>query len=85
MSRLQHKRGRKSKYASSLNSDYWKEVRQRVIARDRCCQKCGSRLFLEVHHKTYEVNGISIKGNEINHLDKLVLLCAECHKKEHKI
>jgi len=79
VSRLQHKRGRKSNYALSLNSEYWKEVRQRILARDRKCAKCGSILFLEVHHKTYK----SI-GNELEHLGDLILLCSDCHKNEHQ-
>ena len=85
MSRLSHKRGRKSNYVKkSLSSEYWAEVRKKIIFRDRCCQKCGSKLFLEVHHKTYYVDKESIVGKELEHLDKLVLLCSKCHKKEHK-
>jgi len=83
---LQHKRGRKSNYANSLKNDqYWKEVRQMVIARDRHCQfqNCKSQLYLEVHHKTYYVNGKSIRGNEKEHLDCLVLLCYEHHELAH--
>jgi len=79
VSRLQHKRGRKSNYVHSLNSENWKEVRQRILARDRKCVKCGSILFLEVHHKTYKN-----KGNELERLEDLILLCSECHKNEHK-
>jgi len=78
VSRLQHRKGRKSNYSLSLNSDYWKEVRQRILARDRKCVKCGSILFLEVHHKTYKN-----KGNELEHLEDLILLCSKCHQKEH--
>jgi len=84
MSRLQHKKGRKSNYSLSLNSDYWKVVRRIIIARDRECKMCGSKLYLEVHHLKYYVNGESIRGKELNHLDCLVLLCANCHKNIHK-
>lgn len=83
MSRLQHKRGRKSKYALSLSSEYWNEVKLIVRARDRKCVECDSILFLEVHHKSYFVNGISIVGKEKEHLDQLVLLCSKCHQKKH--
>jgi 5-methylcytosine-specific restriction endonuclease McrA len=54
-----------------------------ILARDRRCKVCGSSLYLEVHHKTYVKNGIDIRGKEKEHLDCLVLLCSECHKKEH--
>jgi 5-methylcytosine-specific restriction endonuclease McrA len=83
MSRLQHKKGRKSTYALSLKNQNWQDVRKLIIARDRKCQHCGSVLFLEVHHKTYYENGVSIVGNELNHLNKLILLCAKCHQNEH--
>jgi len=85
MSRLQHKSGRKSNYVRSFsNSEYWKEVRQKIIARDRKCVVCGSQLYLEVHHKKYIKNGVSIVGKELDHLDCLELLCSECHKQKHK-
>lgn len=91
MSRLKHKRGRKSNYVKSLNTDDWKEVRQRIIARDRSCRHlenglfCESKLYLEVHHKTYyDKDGNSIVGKELENLDCLVLLCSEHHKKIHE-
>jgi len=83
LSRLQHKKGRKSNYALSLKNQYWKEVRSMIIARDRDCQKCHSKLYLEVHHKTYFQNGISILGKEKEYLYCLILLCSECHQLEH--
>lgn len=85
MSRLQHKRGRKSNYVLSyLQTDYWREVRMMVIARDRCCRRCGSRLYLEVHHITYYYKGQSIVGREKEFLFCLVLLCSKCHEEEDK-
>lgn len=39
---------------------------------------------LEVHHMRYKVNGMSIVGHELEHLDCLVTLCASCHEKVHK-
>jgi len=79
MSRLQNKKGRKSNYVLSFqNSEYWKEVRLLILARDRKCINCGSILFLEVHHLTY-----ANKGNEKEHLSDLTLLCSKCHSKIH--
>jgi len=84
MSRLQHKRGRKSNYVRELGqSEYWREVRQLVIARDRSCRLCDSKLYLEVHHLRYYVNGISIVGREKEFLSELQLLCSKCHAKIH--
>jgi 5-methylcytosine-specific restriction endonuclease McrA len=84
VSRLQHKKGRKSNYALSLNSEYWNEVKSIIRARDRKCVKCGSILYLEVHHIRYYVNCVSIIGNEKKHLNELILLCSKCHELEHK-
>jgi 5-methylcytosine-specific restriction endonuclease McrA len=78
VSRLQHKKGRKSNYALSLKTDNWKEVRQKILVRDRCCVDCGSKLYLEVHHLTYKN-----KGNELENLQDLILLCSKCHQKRH--
>lgn len=84
MSRLQHKKGRKSNYAKSLNNDYHKELRRKVMLRDNfACKLCGSKLFLEMHHITYYQNGISIVGNELEFMGWLVMLCADCHQLVH--
>jgi len=86
MSRLQHKRGRKSNYVKALNTPYWKEVRKRILARDRSCRRvingffCSSILYLEVHHITYNVDGVNIVGKELDYLQYLILYCSKCHK-----
>lgn len=86
MSRLQHKRGRKSNYTKSLSaSPYWKLVTRKVRLRDgHKCRICGSAYPLEVHHIRYKVNRRSIVGNELDHLDCLVTLCGNCHEKVHR-
>jgi hypothetical protein len=86
MSRLQHKPGRKSNYAKSLNNEYHHEVRRRVFVRDgfKCRNGgCASKLYLEAHHITYYVNGQSILGRELedDNLKWVVTLCAKCHEK----
>lgn len=84
MPRLQHKRGRKSKYRRVLDSDYWREVCRLVRIRDgHCCQRCGKTYGLEIHHKTYYKNGQSIVGKELEHLECLTTLCEDCHQHEH--
>lgn len=84
MSRLQHKRGRKSNYSKSLNNPYWEEVKRKVRIRDNHrCQMCGKDYGLEIHHKTYKINGQSIVGKELEHLDCLITLCGTCHQRVH--
>lgn len=79
MARLANKKGRKSNYAKSLDTEMWRETRRRILLRDKfMCVDCGSKLFLEVHHLTYK-----FKGDELNNLDTLITLCSDCHKKRH--
>ena len=84
MSRLQHKKGRKSNYSKSLNNEYWHEVRRRaLIAADFKCQfaNCDEVIGLETHHTAYFVNGISIIGKELEHMCCIKMLCEKHHKK----
>lgn len=47
------------------------------------CTRCGKEGGYEVHHLTYTQGGVSIRGKELEHLECLILLCRECHKKAH--
>ena len=58
-----------------VNNPDWEEAKRKVRIRDG---------HLEIHHKTYRVNGKSIVGHELEHLDCLVTLCGDCHSKVHK-
>ncbi len=77
-------RGRKSKYRKKLDNPQWRLVRQMILKRDDYkCRICGRKQQLEVHHLRYYVDNKSIVGNEINHLNCLILLCSVCHSKIH--
>ena len=67
MSRLRHKRGRKSAYALSLTRNpYWEKVAREIRIRDgHKCRHCNALYPLEVHHMRYKVNGMSIVGHEL--------------------
>ena len=87
MSRLQHRRGRRSKYLVSLDNPYHQEVRRRVLVRDGFrCRRCGSKLYLEAHHITYYIGGENILGHELegDNLKWVVTICCNCHDKIHK-
>lgn len=58
---------------------------RRVRIRDNHrCRRCGKTYNLEVHHLAYkDEHGVSIVGHELEHLDKLILLCDVCHQKAH--
>lgn len=88
MSRLQHKIGRKSNYVKSLNNEYHKEVRRRVLLRDKFkCRfpGCESKIFLEMHHITYYINNMPILGRELesDNLKWCVILCDQHHSYVH--
>lgn len=69
---------RKMKYSDFLTTPYWREIAKRVKTQRKRCQLCGSKKRLEVHHSDY-----SVHGEEIRNLDKLTILCHECHSKFH--
>jgi hypothetical protein len=85
-------------YRKYLESDYWQQVKTRVVERSIAtapeperlvagigrCEKCNYIPFkpgvLQVHHLTYKH-----RGNELNFLHDLILVCPNCHKKLHGI
>lgn len=85
MGRLQHKRGRPSKYRKSLKDNpYWDTVKRKVRIRDNFkCICCGATIKLETHHITYKVNGRSITGKELEHLEWMATLCEKHHQEAH--
>ncbi len=52
--------------------DYFK-LRKRLIAEFKACQKCNSKLNLEVHHEDYFKEG------------EVLILCRKCHRRLHRI
>jgi 5-methylcytosine-specific restriction endonuclease McrA len=65
-------------FKDQYNTFQWKRKRDQILMRDnRTCQKCGSFLYLEVHHLKYP------KNKPIWDIDNkyLITLCSECHDK----
>jgi 5-methylcytosine-specific restriction endonuclease McrA len=84
MSRLKHKRGRKSNYVKSLDNDYHREVKRKALVRDGFqCKICSSTIFLELHHISYYINNINIIGKELQYMEWVVILCEKCHPEVH--
>jgi hypothetical protein len=66
-----------ARYENHLASDYWRDIRQRVM--ERCagmCEGCGKRPALDVHHLTY-----ARLGHEM--LFDLAAVCVPCHESIH--
>lgn len=84
----------KMPYREFLRTDYWRKVRTLVIARDGWkCVSCGQQgwesppnPFGQVQLYDMEVNHLSYRhrGDELNHLADLELLCRDCHKRYHR-
>lgn len=68
----------KLRYRIFIKTRYWSYVRGLKLVEQPRCSDCGGNDILQVHHKTY-VNHY----NEHNHLDDLVVICKECHRKRH--
>ena len=67
-----------NKYAAHLNSDRWKQIRQRVMERaGYVCEQLGcARTADHVHHATYKN-----LGDEP--IEDLLALCYRCHQAKH--
>lgn len=65
------------RYEEHINSDKWKAIRRKVLARCRnVCEGCGERTAVHVHHLTYKR-----LGNEM--LFDLAAVCKQCHEAIH--
>lgn len=73
---------KKVPYSEQLKDSRWLAFREKVFrVRGRKCEHCGSTVYLQVHHPRY-INGRKAWEYSTN---EVVVLCRECHKKEHNI
>ena len=64
-------------YPEYLRTEHWQERRKAALERyEYACWKCDKRTSLQVHHLTYDYRGMEST-------EELMVLCADCHKKEH--
>jgi len=66
-------------YNTYLLSETWADRRKRLLVRrGEKCELCGNTANLNVHHKTYK--------QVCNEPDEdLIIVCKDCHKKQHPI
>ena len=64
---------KQSALRSTGSTTQWRKIRQLVINRDGCCQRCGTEDNLSVDHIVPRKLG----GNDS--LDNLEVLCASCN------
>ena len=53
------------------------KMRILLLSKHNCCEKCGSTIGLEIHHK----KPLSLGGNTVE--ENLIVLCANCHIEAH--
>lgn len=73
----------KMNYKVFLKTFYWQIIRTKKIKKSSNCALCGYGSFnkkLNVHHHDYDY-----LGDEILSMNKLTVLCQECHEKYHKL
>ena len=73
-------------YENLLKLPQWRDKRNSILARDGYkCKYCGSKRFLNVHHKYYlkYPNNQMVPPWKYND-DALITLCNNCHKKVHQ-
>lgn len=71
----------KQEYQLELKSPSWKSRRLEILERDNHkCRFCGSTESLQVHHLEYENRLCAWEYDD----NKLITLCGNCHKKQHK-
>lgn len=74
-------RQNKTTYAEYLDSEHWRNTRQRFWRsklHNGVCYVCGGKDSLQVHHKSYKRLGAEP-------LIHLCLLCDGCHKATHEL
>lgn len=69
-------------YHDFLETPFWDGVRNYKLKKaNYCCELCGGKGVLNVHHKTYENHG---KEFDMDIADgDLIVLCKNCHEKFH--
>lgn len=62
-----------------MREPIFEDVRKTIYLRSNCCcEFCSQNKFLQLHHK------VKVEHGGKNTAENLLLLCRNCHQKEHK-
>lgn len=76
---IEYLRENKVTYKEYLESDHWKETRQKRLSMPFCfCEVCGWGTHLNVHHNTYKNIGKE-------KMSDLTILCHNHHREVHEM
>jgi len=68
---------KKSPYNKCTRSKHWRRTRAEALKYyGEMCVLCGSKIGIEVHHRTY-----TRRGSEL--MQDLIVLCEKCHRRFH--
>jgi hypothetical protein len=71
-------------YDEFLKTPYWEAITyHKRYQSDFKCARCGSSTNTQTHHNTYAHHGYEHRSEVIE--NDLIVLCKECHQKEHNI
>lgn len=62
-------------YQAYLNSDLWKEIRDRVFAEKGSACLCCGKVAVQIHHTRYKME--DLLGTNLRHLQPV---CGSCHR-----
>lgn len=72
----------KDKYHRYLKSNWWKEIRDNKIKKEKSCFICFSETRLLLHHYSYKN---IYKASKTKSVDHTIVLCFDCHNIVHQI
>ena len=71
-------------YAELLQCQEWFNFRRKVLNNQCCCEWCGTKQHLQVHHKLYYRTPDNKKIAPWHYnLNEVMVLCENCHKQYH--
>lgn len=71
----------KETYHKFIKSEWWRYLRNKRISRNKFCEACGNKKYLNVHHANYETK---YRGQAKVALKNTFVLCSNCHNEFHK-
>lgn len=84
---LHNKERSETPYNQLLSLPQWEAKRMEILYRDNnMCRSCGSKAFLQVHHRQYHIAKSTRKFKDPWSYDEthLITLCNRCHESGHR-
>ena len=63
-------------WKGGVSSETYRQIVFNIYKKPKICERCGSKNFVDIHHKDRNYQNISQENLEV--------ICRRCHNKEHK-